>query len=89
MEPTLFTAELEKFHPYQQRLTSSLHQEVVLQEVTSLWKGVKDVAGRGAGAHKWDKREKRKKDTVRRFLRMRDGYMEVQDGLAYVFSFLL
>ena len=86
MEPTLFAAELEKFRPYQQRLTSSIHhQEVALQEVTTLWKGLKDLAGRGAGARKWEEREKKKKDTVRRFSRARDGYMEVRDGLAYVF----
>ena len=88
MEPTLFAAELQKFRPYQQRLASSVHhQQVALQEVTALWKGLKDLAGRGAGARKWEEREKNKKDTVRRFSRTRDGYMEVRDGLAYV-SFL-
>ena len=87
MEPTLFAAELEKFRPYQQRLASSVHhQEVALQEVATLWKGLKDFAGRGAGARKWEEREKKKKDTVRRFSRARDGYMEVRDGLAYVFN---
>ena len=58
---------------------------MALQEVTTLWKGLKDLAGRGAGARKWEEREKNKKDTVRRFSRARDGYMEVRDGLAYVF----
>ncbi|KDR77016.1 hypothetical protein GALMADRAFT_139043 [Galerina marginata CBS 339.88] len=83
VEPTLFAAELEKFRPYQQRLVSTVHhQEVALQEVTTMWKGLKDLAGRGAGARKWDEREKKKKDTVRRFSRARDGYMEVRDGLA-------
>jgi tyrosine-protein phosphatase non-receptor type 23 len=47
-----------------------------------MWKRLKDLAGRGPGAKKWDEREKRKKDTVRRFSRARDGYMEVRDGLA-------
>ena len=86
MEPTLFAAELEKFRPYQQRLASSVHhQEAALQEVSTLWKGLKDLAGRGAGARKWEEREKNKKDTVRRFSRARDAYMEVRDGLAYDF----
>jgi tyrosine-protein phosphatase non-receptor type 23 len=81
----LFASELEKFKPYQQRLASSVHaQEVVLQEVTTLWKGLKDLAGRGPGARRWEEREKKKKDTVRRFSRARDGYMEVRDGIAYV-----
>lgn len=83
VEPTLFAAELEKFRPYQQRLAATVHhQEVALQELGSLWKGLKDLAGRGPGARKWDEREKLKKDTVRRFSRVRDVYMEIRDGLA-------
>jgi len=90
VEPALFAAELEKFRPYQQRLASTVHhQELAFQELTTLWKGLKDLAGRGPGARKWEEREKRKKDTVKRFSRARDGYMEVRDGLAYViFSFI-
>ena len=83
VEPTLFAAELEKFRPFQQRLAATVHhQQLALQEVQSLWKSLKDLAGRGPGARKWDEREKRKRDTVRRFSRARDGYMEVRDGLA-------
>ncbi|KAF9531066.1 BRO1-like domain-containing protein [Crepidotus variabilis] len=83
VEPTLFAAELEKFRPYQQRLASTVHhQEAALQEIQTFWKGLKDLAGRGPGARKWEEREKKKKDTVKRFQRARDGYMEVRDGLA-------
>ncbi len=85
VESTLFAGELEKFRPYQQRLAATVHHEqVTLQELTTLWRGLKDIAGRGPGAKKWEEREKRKKDTVRRFSRARDVYMEVRDGLAYV-----
>lgn len=83
VEPSLFASELEKFRPYQQRLvTCSQHQQTALQEITSLWKALKDLAGRGPGAQKWEERERRKKDTIRRFSRARDVYMEVRDGLA-------
>jgi hypothetical protein len=83
VEPKLFAAELEKFKPYQQRLASTVHhQQITLLDITGLWKTLKDLAGRGPGAKKWEEREKRKKDTVRRFSRARDGYMEVRDGLA-------
>ncbi|KAI0767637.1 BRO1-like domain-containing protein [Fomes fomentarius] len=83
VESTLFAGELEKFRPYQQRLAATVHHEqVTLQELTTLWRGLKDIAGRGPGAKKWEEREKRKKDTVRRFSRARDVYMEVRDGLA-------
>ena len=79
---------MEKFRPYQQRLASTVHhQEVALSEVTTLWKGLKELAGRGAGARKWEEREKRKVETIKRFGKARDGYMEVRDGLACV-SFL-
>ncbi|EEB98455.1 hypothetical protein MPER_02030, partial [Moniliophthora perniciosa FA553] len=83
VEPALFAAELEKFRPYQQRLAATVHhQEVTLQEITSLYKSLKDLAGRGPGARKWEEREKRKKTAIRRFQRARDGYMEARDGLA-------
>ncbi|KAL4243830.1 Vacuolar protein-sorting protein Bro1-like protein, partial [Abortiporus biennis] len=82
-ESTLFAGELEKFRPYQQRLSATVHHEqVTLQELQTLWRGLKDLAGRGPGARKWEERERRKKDTVRRFSRARDVYMEVRDGLA-------
>ncbi|KAK7036694.1 bck1-like resistance to osmotic shock [Paramarasmius palmivorus] len=83
VEPALFAAELEKFRPYQQRLAATVHhQEVTIQEITSLYKNLKDLAGRGPGARKWEEREKRKKSATRRFQRARDGYMEIRDGLA-------
>ncbi|KAF6751186.1 BRO1-domain-containing protein [Ephemerocybe angulata] len=83
VEPAIFAKELEKFKPYQQRLTATIHhQEVAIQELNGLWKSLKDLAGRGPGARKWEEREKRKKDTVKRFSRARDVYMEVRDGLA-------
>ncbi|KAN0094608.1 BRO1-like domain containing protein [Tylopilus felleus] len=82
VEPTLFAAELEKFRPYQQRLAATvLHQQIALQEIQSMWKALRDSAGRGSGAKKWEEREKRKKDVIRRISRARDGYMEVRDGL--------
>ncbi|KAH9903210.1 BRO1-like domain-containing protein [Cubamyces lactineus] len=83
VESTLFAGELEKFRPYQQRLAATVHHEqVTLQELTQLWRALRDMAGRGPGAKKWEEREKRKKETVRRFSRARDVYMEVRDGLA-------
>ncbi|KAL1691231.1 BRO1-like domain-containing protein [Schizophyllum commune] len=82
VEPTLFAAELEKFRPYQQRLAATAQfQQVVLQEVSFLWKGLRESAGRGPGARKWEERERKKKDTIKRFQRARDGYMEIRDGL--------
>lgn len=83
VEPTLFAAELEKFKPFQNSLVAcGQYEQAVLLEITQLWKGLKDLAGRGPGVRKWEEREKRKKETMRRFTRARDGYMEIRDGLA-------
>ncbi|KIY49838.1 vacuolar protein-sorting protein BRO1 [Fistulina hepatica ATCC 64428] len=83
VEPTLFATELEKFRPYQQRLAACIHQQAVtIQELTSLWKTLKELAGRGPGVRKWEEREKRKRETVQRFQHARDTYMEIRDGLA-------
>ncbi|KIO11313.1 hypothetical protein M404DRAFT_840751 [Pisolithus tinctorius Marx 270] len=85
VEPALFATELEKFRPYQQRLAATAHhQQVTLQEIQSLWKGLRDLASRGPGVKKWEEQEKRKKDVVRRFSRARDGYMDVREGIMYV-----
>lgn len=59
------------------------HQHATIQEITQLWRSLKDLGGRG-GARKWDERERRKKETVRRFTQASEKYMEVRDGLASV-----
>lgn len=83
VEPALFAAELEKFKPYQSRLASTVqYEQAALQEITQLWKSLKDLAGKGPGARKWEERERRKRDTMRKFTHARDVYMEIRDGLA-------
>ena len=85
VESTLFAGELEKFKPYQQRLAATVHHEQHnIQEITALWRSLKERGGRGPGARKWEERERRKKDTIKRFSRARDIYMEVKDGIACV-----
>ncbi|KAI0290743.1 BRO1-domain-containing protein [Multifurca ochricompacta] len=83
VEPSIFASELEKFRPYQQRLNQTVHhQQATIQEITQFWRALKDLAGRGDGARKWDERERRKKETVRRFSQASERYMEIIDGLA-------
>lgn len=83
VEPALFAAELEKFKPFQNNLIAAVqYEQASVAEIAQLWKSLKDLAGRGPGARKWEEREKRKRDTMRRFTRARDGYMEIRDGLA-------
>ncbi|EIW77785.1 BRO1-domain-containing protein [Coniophora puteana RWD-64-598 SS2] len=76
------STELEKFKFYQQRRHEfDCHQQVVLQEITLLWKNLQDMETPGLYAKRWVEREKRVKEVVRTFARARDGYMQVQDGL--------
>ena len=83
VEPALFAAELEKFKPFQNNLIAAVqYEQAAVAEIAQLWKSLKDLAGRGPGARKWEEREKRKRETMRRFTRARDGYMEIRDGLA-------
>ncbi|KAJ7905099.1 BRO1-domain-containing protein [Mycena leptocephala] len=88
VEPTLFAAELEKFRPYQQRLAATIHhQEVALQDVAARWKMLKDFTDFKSPARKWDEKEKRRKEGVRKFGQARKGYEEVRDGLAKGLTF--
>ncbi|KAF7368985.1 BRO1 domain-containing protein [Mycena venus] len=88
VEPTLFAAELEKFRPYQQRLAATIHhQEVALQDIAARWKMLKDATDFRSPARKWDEKEKKRKEGVRRFGRAREGYEEVRDGLAKGLTF--
>lgn len=85
IEPTLFANELEKFRPYQQRLAAALHaQQTTLQEIDQLWKNLKDKGVKGKGAKKWEEREKRVNELVKRFAIARETYLEVSDGVQYV-----
>ncbi|KAF7377714.1 BRO1 domain-containing protein [Mycena sanguinolenta] len=88
VEPTLFAAELEKFRPYQQRLAATIHhQEVALQDIAARWKTLRDAAEFRNSSRKWDEKEKKRKEAVRRFSRAREGYEEVRDGLAKGLAF--
>ena len=82
-EPTLFATELEKFKPYQTRIQSTLqYQQAALQEIAQYWKGLRDLAGRGASARKWEEKERRKTSSIKQFGRARDTWMEVREGIA-------
>ena len=58
------------------------YQQAALQEIGQYWKALKDLAGRGAGARKWEDKEKRKAQSIKQFGRARDTWMEVREGVA-------
>ena len=49
---------------------------------TILWKGIKELAGQGAGA---GKQEKRRMEAIKQVGKLRDGYMQAEDQLVCVF----
>ena len=80
VEPALFAAELEKFKPFQSSLVATVqYEQSVVSEITQLWKALKDLAGRGTGARKWEEREKRKRETNHVHNR-NAGFVEGIDG---------
>lgn len=61
--------------------TSIQYQQVAVQEISHYWKALRDLAGRGAGAKKWEEKEKRKTACIKRFEKMREIWLQVRDGL--------
>ncbi|CAE6373875.1 unnamed protein product [Rhizoctonia solani] len=81
VETALFASELEKFRPYQSRISSTVHhQQAALQEAGNLLKRLQNERGRGAWAKKWESGEKQRKDAVTRIARAREGWVEVREG---------
>lgn len=88
-EQAVFTAELEKFRPYQSRLVSAISaQEVTLEEIAKTWKALKNGKGRHL-VKKAEAAEKRRGNLVARFVHAREGWLQVREGVGYVMmSFL-
>ncbi|KAG5638414.1 hypothetical protein H0H81_000191 [Sphagnurus paluster] len=77
-ESALFAAELEKFRPYQQRLTGTVQaQEAILAEVRTLWKSLKALPG----ARRVGEEERGKEEALKRCQAAWERYAEVRDGL--------
>ncbi|CAG8583919.1 42773_t:CDS:2 [Gigaspora margarita] len=82
IEPQLFASELEKFSPYRNRITSSIHhQQALLEELTVFYKNL--VGGEEARElqERWDQAERRKKEVCERLKKAKESYLEVKDGL--------
>ncbi|KAG9092612.1 bck1-like resistance to osmotic shock [Ceratobasidium sp. 370] len=81
VETALFQSELEKFKPYQARISSTVHhQQATLQEVGGLLRRLQNERGKGGWAKQWEAGEKRRREAVTRVARAREGWMEVREG---------
>ncbi|CAG8632352.1 8046_t:CDS:2 [Acaulospora morrowiae] len=90
IEPQLFATELEKFSPYRNRITASIHhQQALLQELTVLYKSLMEGEEARMLQERWDLIERKRKDVCERFRKAKDSYMEVKDGLRKGINFYI
>ncbi|KAF8336855.1 BRO1-like domain-containing protein [Cantharellus anzutake] len=81
IEPTIFANELEKFRPYQAKLTTLIQQqEALLDETAALWKALTKGKGRSwvKGA---EEKEKKKAEVLGRFATAYDAWLTISHGL--------
>ncbi|KAI8149328.1 BRO1-like domain-containing protein [Fennellomyces sp. T-0311] len=82
IEQQIFTSELEKFRPHQQRITASIHhQQQVIQELTAAFKAVMDGEEAQKLQKRWDAAERQRRSVLDRFNRAQSGYFETKEGL--------
>jgi hypothetical protein len=80
-EQTVFTTELEKFRPYQQRLAATVsHQEMGLEEVAKIWKALRNGRGK-TWVKKAEAFEKRRVAFMGRFIQAREIWVQVREGI--------
>lgn len=81
MEPTIFASELEKFRPYQNRLTALIQQqEAILDEIAVLWKALTKGKGR-SWAKGAESKEKKKVEVLGQFAVANETWLAIKDGL--------
>jgi len=82
IEPQLFATELEKFSPYRNRITASIHhQQALLQELTANFKSLMESDEAKTLQTRWDHAERRRRDVCDRLRKAKDSYFEVKEGL--------
>ncbi|CAG8521770.1 434_t:CDS:2 [Diversispora eburnea] len=82
IEPQLFATELEKFSPYRNRITSSIHhQQALLQELTTLYKNLMESDEARLLLGQWDQSERKRKDVSERLNQAKSSYLSVKDGM--------
>ncbi|CAG8561009.1 2986_t:CDS:2, partial [Acaulospora colombiana] len=90
IEPQLFATELEKFAPYRNRITASIHhQQALLQELTVLYKNLMEDEEARTLQERWDQVERKRKDVCERLRKAKDNYLEVKDGLSKGINFYI
>ncbi|CAJ0873084.1 684_t:CDS:2, partial [Entrophospora sp. SA101] len=82
IEPQLFATELEKFSPYKNRITASIHhQQALLQELTLHYKSLMQGNEAKTLQGQWDRIEHQRKTISEKLRKSKDNYFEVKEGL--------
>ncbi|KAI9260669.1 BRO1-like domain-containing protein [Phascolomyces articulosus] len=82
IEQQIFSSELEKFKPHQQRISASIHQQQqVIQELSAAFKAVMDGEEAQKLQKRWDAAERQRRQIIERFKRAHAGYLETKEGL--------
>ncbi|KAG6853664.1 hypothetical protein C0991_002462 [Blastosporella zonata] len=82
VEPALFAAELEKFRPFQHRIALTLSStDAALVDIRTLFTSLRSLTSASASSKRWDERERHRRELVRRFDGVKEGYIQVRDGL--------
>lgn len=88
IEPSLFDTELEKYVPYQSRLSTAIdHEHATLGELARLLETLSSQKGARETQAKWDGAERRIKELNTRLGRTMTDYQEVKRGLAHGLEF--
>lgn len=82
IQPTLFQAELEKFRPYQSRISAAIaSQSSIMQEIAAIFKSVDSRRGIREAQRKMSNDERSGADVEGRFRKAAQSYDEVRTGL--------
>ncbi|KAF8314043.1 BRO1-domain-containing protein, partial [Clavulina sp. PMI_390] len=80
-EQAVFTTELEKFRPYQARVTATVtSQDATLDEVSRVWKSLKGGKGK-SWVRKAEALEKRRGNLIGRFVQAKEIWGQVREGV--------
>lgn len=86
-ESSLFASELEKFRPYQSRLSTAIdHEKATLHEIAGLLEDLTNMKGARETEEQWKGAEKRVRELGTRLSKAVGGYQEVKKGLRCVHS---
>ena len=81
----MFATELEKFIPYKNRITASIHhQQKLLHQLNALHKSLMEGDEARLVQSQWEQAERKRKEVVERFRKAKDTYFEVKEGFSYV-----